>query len=584
MLLEGSGKGRRDVQQIIQEVSKVFNIDLVQGVNNIIGYKAKQVENSASFTFVRKSYYIHQNNQDFVEWETNSVSSKTNTKEVVFVFTMGTGFGSALPQPSGQFDIYINGNLILSFCVTKESMIWQRNGITFHYWVKKINVASENYILKMDEYNKEESMASYGIGYLKVPKGLLIGNKRAVLKVVGRSRQISKNWFKLDEDNGLILKCDIEEGLKNVIEGKKFSDIGRYKVFFGDIHTHSGETHVDTCCGLGSIDENYIYARDVSNIDVYSLTDHDWQIRDEEDFRFWLEKSDEYNKNGEFVTIPGYEWTSLKYGHRNVYYADTKNCPFIKSSLKCNVIDESNITPFELWRELKKSCAKAITIPHHPNVGFFPVDWFYINEEFDRLVEIYSSWGNSEYYGAPYSGYACDRVKGLSVQDVLAKGYKLGIIASSDGHDGCPGHAQWSNKQPHIRHHLGSGLIGILANELTREAVFEAMYKRRCYATTGVRIILDFRVNGNIMGSEILVKSKKVPQKIEIRVIGTVQIERVEVLKNNKIIYKEEISEKEIIINFIDRTPLEKNNFYYVRVTQKDLEMAWSSPIWIRRQ
>jgi hypothetical protein len=51
------------------------------------------------------------------------------------------------------------------------------------------------------------------------------------------------------------------------------------------------------------------------------------------------------------------------------------------------------------------------------------------------------------------------------------------MIASNDGN---PGNAQRRHRQPHLHHLPGSGLGTALAPELTREAIFDALYARRC--------------------------------------------------------------------------------------------------------
>ena len=43
----------------------------------------------------------------------------------------------------------------------------------------------------------------------------------------------------------------------------------------------------------------------------------------------------------------------------------------------------------------------------------------------------------------------------------------------------------------------------VLAVENTREEIWDALYARRTYATTGARIVLDFKVNQQHMGSWI---------------------------------------------------------------------------------
>ena len=69
-------------------------------------------------------------------------------------------------------------------------------------------------------------------------------------------------------------------------------------------------------------------------------------------------------------------------------------------------------------------------------------------------------------------------------------------IGASDDHRSHPG-------QPHF------GLAAVTAPELTREAIFDGLYERRSYATTGARILLDFRVNDAPMGAETSAESQE---------------------------------------------------------------------------
>jgi len=153
------------------------------------------------------------------------------------------------------------------------------------------------------------------------------------------------------------------------------------------------------------------------------------------------------------------------------------------------------------------------------------------------------------------------------VQAALAKGYKLGFTACSDTDSADVGAA---------------GKTGIWARSLTREDVWEALWERRCYATTGERIFLKVLLNGYPMESEI--KTDRVKKRnLKITVVGTKPIKTAEIIRNNRLIHihkgKGEIEE----IEYQDRESIEFENlvWYYVRIVQVDGEMAWSSPIWI---
>ena len=41
--------------------------------------------------------------------------------------------------------------------------------------------------------------------------------------------------------------------------------------------------------------------------------------------------------------------------------------------------------------------------------------------------------------------------------------------------------------------------------------------------------------------------------------------------------------EKEVAFTFVDNQPGTGESYYYVRVIQVDEQMAWSSPIWVKR-
>ena len=98
----------------------------------------------------------------------------------------------------------------------------------------------------------------------------------------------------------------------------------------------------------------------------------------------------------------------------------------------------------------------------------------------------------------------------------------MGVTAGTDGVTGRPG-----------CDHPGSGLIrnarggvtAFLAPELTREALWEAMAARRCYATDGPRMRLAVTADGHLMGSEYATDGFPL---VAVDVEGTAGIEQVE--------------------------------------------------------
>jgi hypothetical protein len=333
-------------------------------------------------------------------------------------------------------------------------------------------------------------------------------------------------------------------------------------LYWGDLHGHSNLSD-----GTGTPDNYFNYARFAAGLDVAVLTDHDaWGFdRLDENPEIWTfikNKAEAHHKNFEFITFSGYEYTNWTSGHMHVIFKDSKS-PLLSSS------NPAYNNPDKLWKALKAH--NAITIPHHPGGGPIATDWNYYNPDFMPLVEICSIHGNSESLDSPSCIYRPQ--KGSFVRDALARGYKLGIIASGDTHNGHPGMGTPTLPT--------GGLVAFYATELTRDSIWDALKKRRVYGTSGKRIILDFKINGHHMG-EIINLDKNIPKKIQIKVNGTERLKLVEIIKNNQSLKKYSWTDPSFSASFIDKSESSSDDYYYLRVVQQDNHMAWSSPIWIQ--
>lgn len=87
-------------------------------------------------------------------------------------------------------------------------------------------------------------------------------------------------------------------------------------------------------------------------------------------------------------------------------------------------------------------------------------------------------------------------------------------------------------------------------------------------------------MNGTGMGQEGSLEENPV-RKLDIRVIGTDEIEEIDVISMGNVVWRKEGNAREMEVSFTDETqPAQGWLYYYVRVHQKDKAMAWSSPIW----
>jgi hypothetical protein len=283
----------------------------------------------------------------------------------------------------------------------------------------------------------------------------------------------------------------------------------KLKLFWGDMHGQTKQT-----VGTGTVDEYFRFLRDVAGMDFGSWQGNDFQITKE----LWDEvktKTRRYHAPGKFVLFLGYEWSGLTPagGDHNIYFLH-ENEEIYRSDhwlIPDKNEKESDRYPISLlWKEFEGR-KDVLAISHvggrHANLDFW-------TSERVPLIEVHSHHGTFEWF----------------LEEALEKGIKVGFIAASDDHTCRPGLTRTSDFFT-----TRGGYTGIYAKDLTREALWEALWKRRTYATTGERIILDVKVDGHLMGEEYKAHN---PPKINVVVHGTTPLHAVEVMKGKKNIYR----------------------------------------------
>lgn len=370
------------------------------------------------------------------------------------------------------------------------------------------------------------------------------------------------------------------------------------QLYWGDLHVHSRIS--PDGIGHGAFE----YARDVTRLDFLASTEHSDDDSGEQDgispeeWEGIRSQAHDLYEPGRFVTLLGYE-CSLRRGHHNVIFRSLDGVPWPAHAV--GLVEN-------LWKQLRTG--QAITIPHHLglNLGTMrrraegpgqqrlhpPSRYFVRPAVFDwrrphsrklrPALEIYSSHGNSEHF-APDDPLAYENVRFVNgrstrgphyARDAWARGHRMGVVAASDNHSAHPG-----------QHHLG--LTAVFAKDLTREAIFDALFGRRSYGSTGQRIYLEFDVGGWSMG-----KSRKVRSEVQgsVLVAAPVEIQFAEVLSLGagesewRVAARWERPGKLLSAKFKDK-PSARGATYYLRTEligefNGRLARAWSSPVWLK--
>lgn len=582
----GPGGSRAGEPEIEARIAKELGTTAVCGFETIIDPGDAVTDDKRMSDFRERGdfteWVLPLSGKKGLTWKTADVPASTLSR-VSFYLAVGFGNGSPLPQPSGQWNVFVNDRLAVSIRVVNHDQLWRGDECSFAFGASRLENAEPFQSLTLSNLITNEAFATFGPAFLTVPVSWLEPGRPARIRLEPVADTDSTRWIMLGPAKGMLWNTNLS-AVEALVGGNGRPRVGDFNVYFGDIHTHSGQM-MDECknkgCGWGSREENYRYARGPGGLDFYALTDHEWQ--NEMDPDRYFELADTYNEDGRFACLPAFEHTNLLYGHRNVYFRESGGT-VVSANREGGTptLDAAKVpAPPELWQRLEETGRTFMTIPHHTSAASHPLNLDFYNPEYDRLFEVYSVWGSSEYYGDFPRGFS-DRWRTGDLRDALRRGGRYGLIASSDGHDGHPGNAQSATvKHHHTFHHCGSGRAAVLAPELTREAVFDALHARRCYATTGPPIVLDVNMNGRLMGEESGPLPAGTRPELKISCRGSNGLDHIRIVKDARVVhtvpchgeFQYELEWEDTTYNTGDPAN------YYVRVVQKDRESAWSSPI-----
>ena len=283
---------------------------------------------------------------------------------------------------------------------------------------------------------------------------------------------------------------------------------GSRLLLWGDLQGQSAET-----CGTGSAAEYFRYARDVAGLDFCSHQGNAYQITSS----FWRELQElvrRYNAPGRFIALLGYRWAGNTGGGggRNVLFRGDRAELYRCSRAQVAEGDGGEVCyPLSALRTaLRRHKALLIAGAGSPHASLDQHD-----PDLEPLIEVYSAWGE-----APWL-----------LQEALERGCRVGVVAASGDLQGRPGASYPGGSEMVGR----GGLTGVYATACTREAVWEALRARRCYATNGARILLDVQADGHAMGQ--VYRAKRAP-RFQVRVSGTDEVERVEIRRGAQVVYR----------------------------------------------
>ena len=357
----------------------------------------------------------------------------------------------------------------------------------------------------------------------------------------------------------------------------------KYQHYFGQLHSHTQYSD-----GSGTLDSALTHIKNLpasANIQFVAFTDHSNYFdkngeANPEGALYDMSKATEYSRglwseykgaiadfnavNGSsLLALGGFEMTwSGGPGHINTF--NTSGIVSRNNKTLNNKTDDAGMKAYYALLSQAEG-AQSISQFNHPGTTFGNFkDFNYWDPVIDSrmyMVEV----GNGE--GAIGAGGYYPSYEQYIM--ALDKGWHLAPTNNQDNHKG-----KWGN--------ANDARDVIITDDFSEAGIYEAIRALRMYATEDKNLELTYTVNGLMMGSSIT----EIPDKLNVEVTVndpdvSDSIAKVEVVANSgKVAYTWD-NAAQLRSGKLSATLDPSYSYYFIRVTQKDGDLAVTSPVWV---
>ncbi len=328
-----------------------------------------------------------------------------------------------------------------------------------------------------------------------------------------------------------------------------------YEIYYGYLHSHTNVSFDAWQSGSDGPEEAYRYAREEGGLDWFGVSDHAEFISTfvwNNEWKLLRNTADAANDPGSFVALRGFEYSNPLHGHSVVF----------NTSRFISAFGAPTQRSFYRWLRDQEG---AIATFNHPGEYDFFGNEFYHFAYYPQVDPMYIGQERLQ-AGHDFPVYAIGYGGEISYLDeALRAGWRIGPFTAQDNHSN-----GWGTND--------DNRTGVLATELTRDAIIDAISKRRFFASTDTNMELSFKVNGYEMGS--LVEAGDIHISVRASDRDGEEISSVQIFRGLDMVHEESVAGTDVHVS-LDLSDQPAGTHFYAFVTELDGGQAMSSPIWL---
>lgn len=349
-----------------------------------------------------------------------------------------------------------------------------------------------------------------------------------------------------------------------------------YNYYYGNIHAHSSYSDGNKDSNSSNLTtpyQDFIYAKASQHIDFYGISEHNHKsagMTNTKNYHKGISDADSATIDGSFVALYGMEWGVISSGGHVIIYGYDSLIGWDEYDYDV-FVDEADYT--NLWKKINERPGSFAYLAHPQNGDYNNLLSNGVKLDADNAIigmagRSGPAFSTNTSYSNPASG---DYIS--SYNNALKRGYHVGIGLDHDSHNSVFGRQT-------------DGRLVVLATSLTHEGILEAFRQMRFYCSDDWNVKVNFKISSRPMGS-IITQVGSPNLNVTITDADAENVSSIAVYygvpgSGSNPTTLTSVSGSSTL-NYTHTISNNSTYYYYLKITQTDGDIIWTSPIWYTR-